>query len=369
MAGDTSERDIELVLVTGAGASRSFGVAGQQLPLMQDWSDAVCETLIRTDYRHLQLTGLEKGLDGPEFEQRLGDFLRRVEAFKLIEPLVGVSPPTQQIPPLSTEALRGWYQQEKFNLEKVVDLIHTSLYEQFAEQAFDLVRATKAYGELLEVLGVLGPTRPPFVVATTNYDPIAEEVLTMNSLLPDWGQKPMVNLTQSETGIEARGLIQGLPRYVPVLHLHGRIGWYSREVGGPYESTMKNHSAQFGTPIVMLPDPKKDYGSITLINDLWTEFGLALRRAKRVFILGHSLNDEPLRRAVVENVDDLSRVAVGVYSEDGSEPHETTEKLQRIIREELVGAATILMCFGTILNRDAIANFMDRTHRAGFGPA
>ena len=33
------ERDIDVVLVTGAGASRAFGVNGKPMPLMGDWSD------------------------------------------------------------------------------------------------------------------------------------------------------------------------------------------------------------------------------------------------------------------------------------------------------------------------------------------
>jgi len=35
------ERDIDLVLVTGAGASHEFGVSGTRVPLMGDWSNAL----------------------------------------------------------------------------------------------------------------------------------------------------------------------------------------------------------------------------------------------------------------------------------------------------------------------------------------
>ena len=38
-------RDIDLVMVTGAGASRDFGVNGVKLPLMGDWSDALVKKL------------------------------------------------------------------------------------------------------------------------------------------------------------------------------------------------------------------------------------------------------------------------------------------------------------------------------------
>ena len=41
----------------------------------------------------------------------------------------------------------------------------------------------------------------------------------------------------------------------------------------------------------MLPDPDKEYDKDNIINTLWDQFAQALRRAKRVFVLGHSLNN------------------------------------------------------------------------------
>lgn len=46
MSGSFSgERDIDLVLVTGAGASREFGVNHTRIPLMGEWSDALVEKI------------------------------------------------------------------------------------------------------------------------------------------------------------------------------------------------------------------------------------------------------------------------------------------------------------------------------------
>lgn len=48
------ERDIGVVLVTGAGASRAFGVNGKPMPLMGDWSDDLVRKLAsRTGYREV----------------------------------------------------------------------------------------------------------------------------------------------------------------------------------------------------------------------------------------------------------------------------------------------------------------------------
>jgi hypothetical protein len=51
----------------------------------------------------------------------------------------------------------------------------------------------------------------------------------------------------------------------------------------------------------MLPDPAKVYDQDDIIIAMWREFSEALARAKRVFVLGHSLNDQYLLRALVQN--------------------------------------------------------------------
>jgi hypothetical protein len=360
------EQDIDLVLITGAGASAPFGANGATLPQMQGWVSALCRKLMQSDSNYLTLTGLSESLSGPQFEEVLGDYLHKVQAFDAIEDFVGLTVPFVNLtPPLSRESLTQWHGTVQFKLKMVNNLIHESLYEQFG-QARDLRAATSAYSELFEALRVLSETAS-IVVATTNYDPIAEEVLAMQGRLPDWGQPPMVHPV-TDAPLDVKNLVSGRSRFTPVLHLHGRIGWYIRQDDKPYGLATEKHSEQFGTPIVILPDPQKDYGADALINALWREFEVALGRAKRVFILGHSLNDVPLRRALIANVKPMERIGVAVYSEDGNEPHESTAETQRIITEELVGATTVPMRFGSALNGNAIAAFMDRTHRAGFGP-
>src|SRR5216683_3676486 len=168
-------RDIDLVLVTGAGASREFGVNGAKLPLMGDWSDELCSKL-QANFSYLKATGLSLRMLGDEFEAQLGKFLTDVESFRRIAKLLS---PTLEFPPGSNnfQALRGgvldaWHENASFHLDAIIDLIRQSLYEQFAEKASDLVAASSAYLALFRVLGV--DTKTPFVYATTNYDTIAE---------------------------------------------------------------------------------------------------------------------------------------------------------------------------------------------------
>jgi hypothetical protein len=107
-------------------------------------------------------------------------------------------------------------------------------------------------------------------------------------------------------------------RFVPVLHLHGCVGWYRRDDGSTFSTNATRHDNASGIPIVMLPDPEKSFADDILINQIWTELEVGLRRAKSIFILGHSLHDESLLRALNANVEPKGRIAVGVLGADQS---------------------------------------------------
>jgi hypothetical protein len=84
------ERDIDVVMVTGAGASRAFGVNGHPMPLMNDWSDHLVRKLAQHN-GYLDATGLRNGMGSEKFEARLGKFLQDVEAFRRISDLLDPS--------------------------------------------------------------------------------------------------------------------------------------------------------------------------------------------------------------------------------------------------------------------------------------
>jgi len=87
----------------------------------------------------------------------------------------------------------------------------------------------------------------------------------------------------SEIRVDVEGLLGWMPRYAPVLHLHGVIGWYRRQ---PDQSVIAADGGQFnsdvGDPVVMLPDPEKDYETEPIVQAIWAEFRQALRRATRL---------------------------------------------------------------------------------------
>lgn len=303
-----SERDIDLVIVAGAGASHEFGISGSKVPLMSTWSDALVDKISERSWSYLEATGLEKGLDGPTFEQRLGAFLRLATALPQIEQVLKPSLEFQAPPTgLSEQSLREWQRVTLYHVNEITHLVRDSLYENFSPVRMDLDKATQAYRELFQQLGIAGTES--LVYATTNYDVVGEQVIERMGGLPDCGeQRGLVN--KSEAQLRVDGLLDGMPRYVPVLHLHGRIGWYQRSNTASYSSDINAHNRDGGVPILMLPDPDKVYDTDPNITSLWTQFEEALRRAKRVLVLGHSLHDRPLIDALRRNVSPGERVAV-----------------------------------------------------------
>jgi hypothetical protein len=283
----TRERDIDVVLVTGAGASRAFGVNGTAMPLMSDWADHLVGKLGRR-MGYLDATGLRKGMPGEEFEARLGKSLQDAEAFRRISDLLGPSVRFQGFG-AGTQVMQGtgvmeeWHRQAVHHFDEVIGLIRESLYELFADAAVDLDEAAKAYQGLFKALG-LGPDSR-LVYATTNYDTVGEHSIRRSGALPDWGQPPSLE-HEGEARLVVAGLLAGIPRYVPVLHLHGRVGWYRRD-GRVYGANVTRHQEGFGVPVVMLPDPEKVYDQDDVIIALWREFSTALARAKRVFEMQH----------------------------------------------------------------------------------
>ena len=334
------ERDIDCVLITGAGASCFLGVEGHRIPLMADWSRELVRKLA-TGTGYVQVTGLRREMDGNEFEAQLGKFLRGVLAFEQVESVVSSSRSLSHSNLHqcfdAVGVLEAWYESMKAHHEQIEDLIHQSLYDLFGEPRFDLQRAQASYADLLGALGIGRNSR--WVLATTNYDPIAETVIRELDYLPDWGEPPEPS-RRSGNELRVDGLLGGLPRYVPVLHLHGRVGWYFQPDGSgtlvARSTDAVKHQKGFGVPIVMLPDPEKTYDG-TVIESLWGQFEQALQRAKRVFVLGHSLNDAALVAALRNNLDPR-QIAVSVLA-DPTDP--SSEADNRALVERLTGELRI----------------------------
>ncbi|HEY5431571.1 MAG TPA: hypothetical protein VIK04_20815 [Solirubrobacteraceae bacterium] len=159
-----AERDIELVLVTGAGASMGFGRDGAQTPMMREWA----EILTRHLGSDAGLVGLSATLDGPAFEERLGIFLQRVAALKLsgpmLEDLAHALGPEWSVPGragLTELGWTNWHANATARLDHVIGLIHGSLYEQFGAENIDLFGASRAFSALLTSVGIHSQSKTP----------------------------------------------------------------------------------------------------------------------------------------------------------------------------------------------------------------
>jgi hypothetical protein len=354
----SGERDIDVVLVTGAGASRAFGVNGEPMPLMGDWSDHLVRKLCQR-IGYLEATGLRRSMSGEEFEARLGKFVQDVEAFRRIGDLLDASVRFQDFGAgTQTMTAQGvmeqWHKQAIHHLGEITGLIHESLYELFADASVDLDAAAHAYQGLFHSLGLGGPDSR-LVYATTNYDTVGEHAIMRSGGFPDWGQPPSLQ-RGGEMRLVISGLLAGLPRYIPVLHLHGRVGWFRRTDGTTYAADVVRYQADLGVPVVMLPDPEKVYDQDDIVIAMWREFSEALARAKRVFVLGHSLNDRYLLRALAQNVQPLDRIAVSVLADEHepTQPDQSAAPVIAKITQVLGNAAMVPMRFGASADEGSV---------------
>lgn len=58
------------------------------------------------------------------------------------------------------------------------------------------------------------------------------------------------------------------------------------------------HNRTFGLPVVTLHDPEKGSSGGDVLTMVWSQFEAALRRARRVLVLGHSLSDVLISKAL-----------------------------------------------------------------------
>lgn len=273
---------MNVLIVLGAGASRDLG-SGRPMPLMPDWSNALCEALDEAERDLASACRLEPGMDGPTFETNLG-LLLRWQAFRhLEERFEGLGGPAvghvkQAIP----EARRN----TDLRLKTIMEVINSSLYHQFGQRRVDTKHTSAAYGQLLRELG-----DSSLIIATTNYDRAAESGLRQAGRKTNTGFSGMPEMTPS---LSPQGMVEGRDTAIPVLHLHGAVGWYERDGVVSDHYADRPYNPTLGTPVVLYPDPEKDPTSNAHVQELWDEFERAVEVADLILVIGHSLHDPAL---------------------------------------------------------------------------
>src|SRR5262249_45078168 len=82
---------------------------------------------------------------------------------------------------------------------------------------------------------------------------------------------------------------------VPVLHLHGGVGWYLTDKNTvEFQGADQEFNSTLGKPGLLLPDPNKDPRALFGVNELWREFIDAIESSTHILIIGHSLHDRYL---------------------------------------------------------------------------
>jgi len=296
------DRDIELLLITGAGASTKFGRQGD-IPMMAEWC-RILTVALRSPSNLLELVGLDEEMGGEEFERTLGEFLRRAAAFEQIEPLLqpiatvrdNWTVPARRDAGNSQPSWQEWYGNANLTIQDAIERVRASLFQSFGPEQFALGRASRAFSTLLDTLGI--GSRSKWIWATTNYDVIPDHAVTQHGGIPDHGAfRPPDG---GQTVLRVDRLIDGAPRTVPILHLHGRVGWFRQtatDTDIELEPGNVTRTPEQHVPIVELPSLGKAY-SDGVTSSLWMQFREVVQRAQLVFVLGHSLNDDALVEAL-----------------------------------------------------------------------
>lgn len=325
-----------LLLVTGAGASRELGQNQIPMPLMDDWRKDLIRRLQQASLRDaidvIDLINIDK----PEqFEERIGAFLAWQRSLPVARSLLALGKPESSYE--TPKQVDDWFDRSNAVATQVVSVIHDSLFSLFGREQINVWNTGKAYEALFRILEV--NRTDAVAVATTNYDVAAELGLLEAGRRPDWGEPQ--HFQNRQPLLEIRGLVDGWSWYRdPVLHLHGRVGWYLQD-DGTLMSTDPNakYFPHMGQPGLLLPDPNKDYTEIPVLNDMWNEFDKLIAAASHVLVLGHSLHDPRL----VEHLQSARNLAVTIYLPPT--PTTLTDEVERV-RTLIPSASIIPMAFG-----------------------
>ena len=283
---------------------------------MGDWSETLRKALAEQDSGLGEIVGICHGQSGPDFEKAIGDFLTWQRSLEL----------SARYLPLGIESpwdfnIDEWRQRAVWKSATVVTTLTRTLFAQFGQDRVSAVAATSAYGQLFDALDRVGGGST--VIATTNYDPAVELALAELRLKPMLGE---VLGPGGATFLDPENLVSmcRTGQSTPVLHLHGKVGWYTQPDGSvQIHSAFHPYNETAGTPTVLWPDPDKDPTVEPGIQKLWEQFELALGQATHLLVIGHSLHD-PLLVDRIRRHAGRARKAVAVFAPEDSEMARTT---------------------------------------------
>ena len=282
-------RTNNVVIVVGAGASRELARA-DQFPLMPEWATKFHNDLeANRDTKGLaKQIKLGPALSGLAFERAVGNFLRFSAALDLNREFVTIGKSPNQ--PQVTSVL-NWLNESARSADLFKNALWSSVWSTFGPDLVDDDKAGRAYQGLLNLVKG-GPGSVVF--ATTNYDHAIERGLE-NLGLPwtDGFSRDVYHPVLKPTGLVDWSVDN--KRMIPVLHLHGAVGWYEQSNGEILKvPAIADFNSGLGVPVVSPPDPDKRPESDERLAVLWSQFAIALQGATLVVVVGHSLSDNSL---------------------------------------------------------------------------
>src|SRR5690242_13235166 len=140
--------DTRLVMVTGAGASRSLG-RGEEMPLMKDWGLTLQRELNAAEQHLANACGLRHVENGEQFETALGELLTWGRSLDLQRKFASMASKT----PAQAEAGFGTSLQRAERRWPVVrEVINRTLFREFGLRRIDHRAAADAYADLFAAL-------------------------------------------------------------------------------------------------------------------------------------------------------------------------------------------------------------------------
>lgn len=296
-----------MMVITGAGASANLGADKTALPMMKGWA---ADLVPRLGFAANQL-GLTEETDGPAFEAIIGRLLAFANALPAVANLAFMGEQTNVVgngPRNGTGVqFNQWHNAAISNNAAIIRTIWASLYESFGRDRIDDDKASYAYSSLHRLIRNSFPEKAPHYIthATTNFDAAIEVAIQAST-------EPFVELLDGFVPASGNARPRWAPNLfsasrldsdgrIPVLHLHGAVGWY-------YDTQDPNVIRRQPTdeplddrlvPALLLPDDTKRPDLFPApLAEVWAQFEILLRDATHVFIVGHSLHDEHLVRAV-----------------------------------------------------------------------
>lgn len=263
---------------------------------MREWSRALTDELNRTILGLAGEIGLEPNMDGEAFETALGEFLAWSRALPIVQSLRGAG--YEALGMTADDKIDKYFTTAISRANQATNAIRKVLFELFGRNRFSQISAGQAYGALLERLNV--PSGDQIYLATTNYDPSLELAFQHLGLGTETGE--IISPATGQRSLNLEGILgDARPNRLPILYLHGRVGWYVTPDGTLLATdSLSPYTETFGEPAILLPDPKKDYSLFAFTETMWHQFHQVIGQASKILVLGHSLNDHALVQALKE---------------------------------------------------------------------